>query len=362
MPSGSFEERRHLAVAVATEVRELDRAPLVVGQHLERGPHVLGDGELDDLALEVVPGLRAAGARAAPHAPGATTRPGRRRWRGCGPSPCRYARSDPRPGSKLLRVVPEAEEHLLDDLLGQRPIVEDPHREPEGGVAVAAVGLGQRLLAEPGDGDDQRGVARLASGRRPPRPRVRSRRAVRMAWLGGVNLRVFSTSPNFRISGGPPHEQPPPDGGDPHPRPGGPHLRARGLGHPQRLGRRGHQGRAHHPRRRRPGPGVHRHGDLRRRRVADPRARQPRQAQPRARPQPGRRPRHPLPARRDLRRLPHQQDAERAGEAEDRRRRHPRAQPEHHLRVGARLRRAWSRPRRRRVRRDLATGTAAPAA
>ena len=45
-------------------------------------------------------------------------------------------------GIELLGVVPEPEEHLLDDLLGQGPVVEDPDREPERGVAVAAVGLG----------------------------------------------------------------------------------------------------------------------------------------------------------------------------------------------------------------------------
>ena len=51
-----------------------------------------------------------------------------------------------------------------------------------------------------------------------------------------------------------PHEHAPPHGGHPHPRPRRPHLRAGGLGHPQRLGRRGHQDRAHHPRRRGPRP------------------------------------------------------------------------------------------------------------
>ena len=109
------------------------------------------------------------------------------------------------------------------------------------------------------------------------------------------------------------------------------------------------------------GLGVHRPGDVPGTGVAHPGARQPRQAQPRPRPHPGRGSRHPLPARRHLRRLPHQQDAERAGEAEDRRRRHPGAQPEHHLRVGIRLRRPRSRPRRRAGTTSSATGTAAPA-
>ena len=65
-------------------------------------------------------------------------------------------------GIELLGVVPEPEEHLLDDLLGQGPVVEDPDREPERGVAVAAVGLAQRFLAEPGDRHHQGGIARVA--------------------------------------------------------------------------------------------------------------------------------------------------------------------------------------------------------
>ena len=39
--------------------------------------------------------------------------------------------------------------------------MQHPHREPEGGVAVAAVDLGERLLPEAGDGHDEGGVARL---------------------------------------------------------------------------------------------------------------------------------------------------------------------------------------------------------
>ena len=65
-------------------------------------------------------------------------------------------------GIELLGVVPEPEEHLLDDLLGQGPVVEDPNREPERGVAVPAVGLAQRFLAEPGDRHHQGGIARVA--------------------------------------------------------------------------------------------------------------------------------------------------------------------------------------------------------
>ena len=121
---------------------------------------MLGDGEIDDLTLEVVARLRVQPVVALFARARATTRPVRRRWPGCGP--CHHVGAQ-RPASRieLLRVVPQAEEHLLDDLLGQRAIVQDAHREPEGGVAVAAVGLGERLLAEPGDGHHQRGIARV---------------------------------------------------------------------------------------------------------------------------------------------------------------------------------------------------------
>ena len=74
---------------------------------------------------------------------------------------------------ELLGVVPEAEEHLLDDLLGERVVVEHPHREAERGVAVAAEHLGQRLLSEAGDGDHQGRVARVSQVLLPGEPRLR---------------------------------------------------------------------------------------------------------------------------------------------------------------------------------------------
>src|SRR5205085_2310104 len=52
-------------------------------------------------------------------------------------------------------------EHLLEDLLGQAPVVQQPAGEGEGGTAVAAVGLGQGVLPPAADGHDQHGVAGL---------------------------------------------------------------------------------------------------------------------------------------------------------------------------------------------------------
>jgi hypothetical protein len=62
-------------------------------------------------------------------------------------------------GVELFGVVPQAEEDFLDDLLGQRPIDEEPAGEGEHGARVASVGLGQRLLPVAADGYYEHGVA-----------------------------------------------------------------------------------------------------------------------------------------------------------------------------------------------------------
>ena len=64
-------------------------------------------------------------------------------------------------GVELLGLVPEAEEHLLHDLLGEGGVDEQPPGQAEHGAGVAPVGLGERLLAVAADGDDEDGVAAL---------------------------------------------------------------------------------------------------------------------------------------------------------------------------------------------------------
>jgi len=56
------------------------------------------------------------------------------------------------------RVVPEPEEHLLDDLLGQRRLHQQSPGEPEDGAGVAAIRLGQRALVVAGDGQGEGAV------------------------------------------------------------------------------------------------------------------------------------------------------------------------------------------------------------
>ena len=62
---------------------------------------------------------------------------------------------------ELLGLVPDAEEHLLHDLLGQGGVDEQPPGQREHRAGVAPVGLGQRLLAVAADGDDEDRVAAL---------------------------------------------------------------------------------------------------------------------------------------------------------------------------------------------------------
>jgi hypothetical protein len=133
--------------------------------------------------------------------------------------------------------------------------------------------------------------------------------------------------------------------GRPHPRGRRAHVRPRGIGAPRRLGRGGHQDRARRAGRRHAGPGVQRargHGG---RRPRPARARQPGQAEPGSRPHVGGGARHPVPAGGDVRRLPHQQAPEHPVQAPRRRRRHPGAQPAHHLRPRHRPGRAGARCR-----------------
>ena len=119
---------------------------------------LLGDGEIDDLALDIVPRLdRFPGVALLPPLAG---RLGPQQVDGAavglgqevGPQAAAL-------GVEALRAVPEPEEDLLQDLLGQHLVVEQAPGEGEGGAGVAPVGLGQRVLAPSPDGDDERRIA-----------------------------------------------------------------------------------------------------------------------------------------------------------------------------------------------------------
>src|SRR5207244_689883 len=67
-------------------------------------------------------------------------------------------------GIELLGLVPEPEEHLLDDLLGHARVDQQPTGEREDRARVTPVRLGERVLPPAPDGDDDRGIARLPKG------------------------------------------------------------------------------------------------------------------------------------------------------------------------------------------------------
>ena len=98
---------------------------------------------------------------------------------------------------EALRVVPEADEHLLHDLLRERPVAGDAQRETEGRAGVAPVRLGQRLGVEAPDRDDQGrvgGGAQLLGGHGDIRPRGPRR----MAPGPGGGREVTSAPPGAR--------------------------------------------------------------------------------------------------------------------------------------------------------------------
>ena len=137
----------------------LDRPTLALAQEPERDAYVLRLGEIPYLALEVVAALRGH-ARVALFA-----RPPRRfRADDVDAAPVclgEHVRPERSPsGIEAIGLVPEAEEHLLDDFLGERAIADDAASEPERGGRVTSVHLRQRVVAETPDRHDELSVTR----------------------------------------------------------------------------------------------------------------------------------------------------------------------------------------------------------
>ena len=59
-------------------------------------------------------------------------------------------------GEEAVCAPPDAEERLLDRILGQRLVPEDPQREAERDPAEAVVELGERVVVGGGDEREQR--------------------------------------------------------------------------------------------------------------------------------------------------------------------------------------------------------------
>ncbi len=61
-----------------------------------------------------------------------------------------------------IRMVPEAQEHLLGDLFGERLVGEQPPSQAVDGAGVASIRLGEGVLSVARDPDDERGIADVA--------------------------------------------------------------------------------------------------------------------------------------------------------------------------------------------------------
>src|SRR5437899_6555342 len=155
-----LERDRNLAVGETAKIGELDGEAFLVGEDAQRIAHVLGDGHVPYLVLEVVARLGPLPVLAL--FAGATRRVGTDGVDGA-PMAVRQEERPKRPALRveLVRRIPQAEEDLLHDLLGARAVAEEPTSEAEHGTGMAPVGLGQGVLAPASDGDDESGVARL---------------------------------------------------------------------------------------------------------------------------------------------------------------------------------------------------------
>jgi anti-sigma factor RsiW len=73
---------------------------------------------------------------------------------------------------EAVGFAPQAQEHLLDDLLGRGVVGEHPSGQPVDGAGMTAVRFGERVLPPAADGDDQRGVAHVPRrrGKHAPGP------------------------------------------------------------------------------------------------------------------------------------------------------------------------------------------------
>ena len=91
-------------------------------------------------------------------------------------------------GVEALRRAPEADDHLLHDLLRHRAVAHDAERQREDRARVPAVDLLEGLLPTLGDEDGQRRVARVCQASdghgRSTVPDVRRRPAGRMSRNG----------------------------------------------------------------------------------------------------------------------------------------------------------------------------------
>ena len=150
VPSGSSSSSGHLPVGAAAEVGEFDGGPLPGREDRHGLPDLVGDGEVDDGVFDVVVGFGGgSGVALLPLAAGDL---GAEDVDGTAVGLGQEERSERAPVRiELLGAVPEPEEDLLDDLLGQRAVDQEPAGEGEHRAGVPAVGLGEGLLAVAAD-------------------------------------------------------------------------------------------------------------------------------------------------------------------------------------------------------------------
>jgi len=153
------EQGGDLFVGVATEVGQLNRLLLSLGQAFKRLPHMGGDHEIPDLVLDVVAGLRrrsrlplladAPGALRAENVDCPTVGLGEQER---AERPTRLV--------EALRSIPEPEKDLLNDLLSKSTIPQHSTGQSVDRTGMAPIDLGERLLVPAGNSEHKIRVAR----------------------------------------------------------------------------------------------------------------------------------------------------------------------------------------------------------
>ncbi len=150
----------HFTVGEPTEVGEFDRRTFALVQRLHGITDVPGERHVPDLAGDVV--ARIGGLRRLAFLPTAPRRLGPdqvdRTSVGVGEQEAAQRAAF---GVEAIRLVPQADEHLLHDLLGAGMIGQQPAGQPEDRTGVATVGLGERVLLEATDRNGERTVGHL---------------------------------------------------------------------------------------------------------------------------------------------------------------------------------------------------------
>ncbi len=167
---GLLEQFGNVAVAVAAEVRQLDRFAFARVEGRQRAAHRFGLRQIENVTLDVVEhgidATRISRFAPTPRCLGSQQVDG---------SPVHRGQQErtkrPAFGIEAIRLIPESDEHFLHDLFGEAAVDEDPSGEAETSIALTSIHLRKRVRVASNHGAHQRhivGSAKVDDGPRLP--------------------------------------------------------------------------------------------------------------------------------------------------------------------------------------------------